>query len=204
MISQRTKVLLEKGYGERVGEIFGMLESLGSLKSADLAAWYAEKAEWEHHQGKNKEAMDFLRRGLGIRQRMGDEAGAGRIYSRLGQIFAVQGKQQRALNYYEAGLESFQKVEDWGGAAQIHAGIGRIYRDMGQMSRASLANLRALAMLKTTGKLSHAAIYLALAPKDNSSYRAYQNAKAEIEHSVPLPAPLHLRNAPTKLMKALD
>jgi len=51
--------------------------------------------------------------------------------------------------------------------------------------------------------LSHCAIYLALAPKDNSSYSAYKNAKAEIEHSGPLPSPLHLRNAPTKLMKEL-
>jgi putative ATPase len=51
--------------------------------------------------------------------------------------------------------------------------------------------------------LSHAAIYLALAPKNNSSYVAYQNAKAEVERSGPLPAPLHLRNAPTKLMKQL-
>ncbi|MDL1873005.1 replication-associated recombination protein A [Deltaproteobacteria bacterium PRO3] len=51
--------------------------------------------------------------------------------------------------------------------------------------------------------LSHCAVYLALAPKDNSSYMAYQNAKAEIEKSGPLPTPLHLRNAPTKLMKEL-
>ena len=51
--------------------------------------------------------------------------------------------------------------------------------------------------------LSHAAIYLALAPKNNSSYRAYQNAKSEIAKSGNLAAPLHLRNAPTKLMKEL-
>ncbi len=51
--------------------------------------------------------------------------------------------------------------------------------------------------------LSHCAIYLALAPKNNSSYLAYQSAKAEIEHSGPLPSPLHIRNAPTRLMKEL-
>ncbi|MFO1463136.1 MAG: replication-associated recombination protein A [bacterium] len=51
--------------------------------------------------------------------------------------------------------------------------------------------------------LSHCAVYLALAPKNNSSYRAYQEAKAEIEKSGPLPTPLHLRNAPTRLMKEL-
>jgi putative ATPase len=51
--------------------------------------------------------------------------------------------------------------------------------------------------------LSHAAIYLAQAPKNNSSYMAYKNAVAEIEISGNLPAPLHLRNAPTDLMKDL-
>lgn len=51
--------------------------------------------------------------------------------------------------------------------------------------------------------LSHAAIYLARAQKNNSSYMAYKNAKAEIEQSGNLPTPLHLRNAPTGLLKDL-
>jgi putative ATPase len=51
--------------------------------------------------------------------------------------------------------------------------------------------------------LSHAAIYLSLAPKNNTSYMAYQRAKEEVAKSGPLPTPLHLRNAPTKLMKEL-
>ena len=51
--------------------------------------------------------------------------------------------------------------------------------------------------------LAHAAIYLAKAPKNNSSYMAYKNAKAEIELSGNLPTPMHLRNAPTDLMKEL-
>jgi putative ATPase len=51
--------------------------------------------------------------------------------------------------------------------------------------------------------LSHAAIYLANAPKNNSSYMAYKNVKAEIEISGNLPIPMHLRNAPTDLMKEL-
>lgn len=51
--------------------------------------------------------------------------------------------------------------------------------------------------------LSQAAIYLALAPKSNETYVAYKAAKAEIEVSNNLPVPLHLRNAPTRLMKDL-
>lgn len=50
--------------------------------------------------------------------------------------------------------------------------------------------------------LSHAATYLATAPKSNASYLAYRKAAAEIQESGSLPVPLHLRNAPTTLMKA--
>ncbi len=51
--------------------------------------------------------------------------------------------------------------------------------------------------------LSEAAIYLAKAQKSNETYQAYKNAKAEIDQSGPLPVPLHIRNAPTQLMKNL-
>lgn len=51
--------------------------------------------------------------------------------------------------------------------------------------------------------LSNAAVYLATAPKSNSSYMAYKNAKADVEKHGDLPVPLHLRNAPTNLMKEL-
>jgi len=51
--------------------------------------------------------------------------------------------------------------------------------------------------------LSEAAVYLALAPKSNASYMAYKNAKAAVEKYGDLPVPMHLRNAPTNLMKDL-
>ncbi|MDP1521861.1 MAG: replication-associated recombination protein A [Methylotenera sp.] len=52
--------------------------------------------------------------------------------------------------------------------------------------------------------LSNAVIYLAVAPKSNASYNAYNQAKAFVAQDKSRPVPLHLRNAPTKLMKALD
>ena len=51
--------------------------------------------------------------------------------------------------------------------------------------------------------LSEAAVYLALAPKSNSSYMAYKRAKALLEKHGDLPVPLWLRNAPTSLMKEM-
>jgi len=50
--------------------------------------------------------------------------------------------------------------------------------------------------------LAEAAIYLALAPKSNSLYTAYSAAQQDLATTVNEPVPLHLRNAPTPLMKA--
>ena len=50
--------------------------------------------------------------------------------------------------------------------------------------------------------LAEAAIYLALAPKSNSLYTAYGAARQDLATTVNEPVPLHLRNAPTRLMKA--
>lgn len=52
--------------------------------------------------------------------------------------------------------------------------------------------------------LSETAVYLAVSPKSNSTYVAINEAIANVKHSGNLPVPLHLRNAPTKLMKDLD
>jgi putative ATPase len=52
--------------------------------------------------------------------------------------------------------------------------------------------------------LAQAVVYLALAPKSNAVYKAYADVLADIEAKPAEPVPLHLRNAPTKLMKELD
>jgi putative ATPase len=52
--------------------------------------------------------------------------------------------------------------------------------------------------------LAQAVVYLALAPKSNAVYTAYGAVTADIEATAAEPVPLHLRNAPTKLMKSLD
>jgi putative ATPase len=52
--------------------------------------------------------------------------------------------------------------------------------------------------------LAQAVVYLALAPKSNALYTAYSAVQADIEATAAEPVPLHLRNAPTRLMKELD
>ena len=52
--------------------------------------------------------------------------------------------------------------------------------------------------------LAETTIYLATSPKSNSAYNAINDALALVERTGNLPVPLHLRNAPTKLMKELN
>ena len=52
--------------------------------------------------------------------------------------------------------------------------------------------------------LAECVIYLAMAPKSNAVYKAFNEAKAFVKQDGTRPVPMHLRNAPTKLMKTLD
>ncbi|MEN9703750.1 MAG: hypothetical protein RLZZ209_1178 [Bacteroidota bacterium] len=52
--------------------------------------------------------------------------------------------------------------------------------------------------------LSQTVIYLATSPKSNSAYNAINKAMAYVEQTGDLPVPLHLRNAPTRMMKDLN
>jgi putative ATPase len=61
-----------------------------------------------------------------------------------------------------------------------------------------------LGMPECNVALAQAVIYLALAPKSNSAYTAYQAVRKSIDRTPNEPVPLHLRNAPTRLMEELD
>lgn len=52
--------------------------------------------------------------------------------------------------------------------------------------------------------LAECVLYLAVAPKSNAVYKAYNAARALVKQDASRPVPLHLRNAPTALMKTLD
>ena len=52
--------------------------------------------------------------------------------------------------------------------------------------------------------LAECVVYLAVAPKSNAVYKAYNAARAFVKQDATRPVPMHLRNAPTKLMKELD
>ncbi|WP_368923001.1 replication-associated recombination protein A [Comamonas aquatica] len=52
--------------------------------------------------------------------------------------------------------------------------------------------------------LAQAVLYLAVAPKSNAGYQAYNQMKALVKADSTRPVPMHLRNAPTKMMKEMD
>ena len=52
--------------------------------------------------------------------------------------------------------------------------------------------------------MAECVVYLAVAPKSNAVYKAYNEAKALIKKDGTRPVPMHLRNAPTKMMKDMD
>ncbi|MDO6806600.1 replication-associated recombination protein A, partial [Wenyingzhuangia sp. 1_MG-2023] len=52
--------------------------------------------------------------------------------------------------------------------------------------------------------LAQAVVYLACAPKSNAVYKAYNEVRALVASQPGYEVPIHLRNAPTQLMKELD
>lgn len=71
------------------------------------------------------------------------------------------------------------------------------------LAEAAYTAAERLGMPEVRIPLAEATIYLATAQKSNTAYNAINAALAEVNRSGALPVPLHLRNAPTKLMKSL-
>lgn len=113
----------------------------------------------------------------------------------------------------DAALYWFLRMID-GGADPLYLGrriIRMAVEDIGIADpRAQTMALEACQIYERLGSpegelaLSNAVIYLAVAPKSNAAYMAYNQAKAFVGQDKSRAVPLHLRNAPTKLMKALD
>lgn len=113
----------------------------------------------------------------------------------------------------DAALYWFLRMID-GGADPLYLGrriVRMAVEDIGLADpRAQTMALEACQIYERLGSpegelaLSNAVIYCAVAAKSNAAYMAYNQAKAFVASDKSRPVPLHLRNAPTKLMKALD
>lgn len=113
----------------------------------------------------------------------------------------------------DAALYWFLRMLD-GGADPLYLGrriVRMAVEDIGLADpRAQTMTLEACQIYERLGSpegelaLANAVLYLAVAPKSNAAYMAYNEAKAFVAADKSRSVPLHLRNAPTKLMKALD
>lgn len=72
-----------------------------------------------------------------------------------------------------------------------------------EQAAAAAAAVEHVGMPECALALAQAAVYLALAPKSNALYTAYGAALEAVRERPPYPVPLHLRNAPTRLMRQL-
>ena len=149
----------------------------------------------------------FLQTTMATKMRRFDKGGEA-FYDQISALHkCVRGSNPDAALYW------FLRMID-GGADPLYLGrrIVRIaIEDIGLADpRAQTMALEACQIYERLGSpegelaLSNAVIYLAVAAKSNASYQAYNQAKAFVGQDKSRPVPLHLRNAPTKLMKALD
>lgn len=159
-------------------------------------------------QDKLSEITDaWLMRVLGERMRRYDKGGE-QFYDTISALHkSVRGSDPQAAMYW------FVRMLDGGADPRYMARrlIRMASEDIG------LADPRALRMALDAADtyerlgtpegelaLAQCVVYLAVAPKSNAVYKAFNEAKAFVKKDGTRPVPLHLRNAPTKLMKALD
>ena len=149
----------------------------------------------------------WLMRGLGERMRRYDKGGE-QFYDTISALHkSVRGSDPDAALYW------FVRMIDGGAEPRYLARrlIRMASEDIG------LADPRALRMALDAADvyerlgtpegelaLAECVVYLAVAPKSNAVYKAFNEAKAFVKKDGTRPVPMHLRNAPTQLMKALD
>ena len=151
--------------------------------------------------------LDFLQTTMASKMRRFDKGGEA-YYDQISALHkSVRGSNPDAALYW------FLRMLD-GGADPLYLGrriVRMAIEDIGLADpRAQSMCLEACQIFERLGTpegelaLANAVIYLAVAPKSNAAYQAYNQAKAFVANGDSSPVPLHLRNAPTKLMKDLD
>lgn len=151
--------------------------------------------------------VEFLQTTMASKLRRFDKGGEA-FYDQISALHkSVRGSNPDAALYW------FLRMID-GGADPLYLGrriVRMAVEDIGIADpRAQTMALEACLIYERLGSpegelaLSNAVIYCAVAAKSNAAYMAYNQAKAFVAQDKSRTVPLHLRNAPTKLMKALD
>ncbi|HZP94163.1 MAG TPA: replication-associated recombination protein A [Burkholderiales bacterium] len=171
--------------------LFNMIEAIGNAARAEKATRVDEA---------------FAQRTLARNLRRFDKGGDA-FYDQISALHkSVRGSSPDAALYWLARMLD-------GGADPLYVGrrlIRMAVEDIGLADpRALGVALDACETFERLGSpegelaLAQAAIYLACAPKSNAAYVAYNEARALVQSDKSRPVPVHLRNAPTRLMKDL-
>ena len=159
-------------------------------------------------QEKLQEITDaWLLKVLGERMRRYDKGGE-QFYDTISALHkSVRGSDPDAALYW------FTRMLDGGADPRYLARriVRMAWEDIGladpramQMCNDAAATYERLGSPEGELALAQAVIYLAVAPKSNAGYMAYNKARAFVKQDGTRPVPMHLRNAPTQLMKQLD
>jgi putative ATPase len=150
---------------------------------------------------------DWLLRVLGERMRRYDKGGE-QFYDTISALHkSVRGSDPDAALYW------FVRMLDGGADPRYMARrlVRMASEDIGLADpRALRLALDAAEVYERLGSpegelaLAECVVYLAIAPKSNAVYQAYNEVRAFVQQDSTRPVPLHLRNAPTRLMKQLD
>lgn len=148
-----------------------------------------------------------VKRILQSRQIVYDKAGEEHYNVISAFIKSIRGSDPNAAVYYLARMiEGGENAEFIARRMVILASedIGNANPTALVMATNTLTALQTIGMPEGRIILSQCAIYLACSPKSNTSYKAIEEALSLVKKTGGLPVPLHLRNAPSKLMKDLD
>src|SRR5438270_13027108 len=200
----------ERGLGKlKLSASDAMLEKIAAYSSGDArAAYNALEVAAQLAQGKESQSLtdeiihDALQKRVLLYDKSGEEH-----YNLISALHkSVRNSDADASLYWlgrmlEAGEDPLyiarrlvrMAVEDIGMADPQALAICVAARDAGEFIGMAEGNLA----------LAEAAVYLALAPKSNALYTAYGAVREDVERTAAEPVPLHLRNAPTGLMKGL-
>ncbi len=159
-----------------------------------------------HAGGINDIDMAFLESTMSSKLRRFDKGGEA-FYDQISALHkSVRGSNPDAALYW------FLRMLD-GGADPLYLGrriVRMAIEDIGLADpRAQTMAVEACEIYERLGSpegelaLANAVLYLAVAAKSNAAYMAYNQMKAFVAQDKSRPVPLHLRNAPTKLMKTL-
>jgi len=171
---------------------------LNTLETLAVAAAQQARAEIDD---------DWLLQVLGERMRRYDKGGE-QFYDTISALHkSVRGSDPDAALYW------FVRMLDGGADPRYLARrlVRMAWEDIGladpramQLANEAAQTYERLGSPEGELALAQAIIYLAVAPKSNAGYKAYKAARAWVKQDGTRPVPMHLRNAPTKLMKDLD